>query len=85
MTGEALTKLLESLLAHAMKQLPASYAAKPAGQKAIVRLVFNLFACRILEDLKIIDEAAEPAASLRSAKARFSENIDADIVNLYLA
>lgn len=81
MTGDALTKLLESLLAHALKQLPASYAPKPAGQRAIVRLVFNLFACRVLEDLKIIDEAPEPADSLRSAHERFSENIDVDIVN----
>jgi hypothetical protein len=80
-TGDALTKLLESLLAHASKQLPASYAAKPAGQRAIVRLVFNLFACRVLEDLGIIDKATEPAGSLRSANAQFSENIDTDIVN----
>lgn len=79
-TGDALTKLLESLLAHAKKQLPASYSARPAGQKAIVRLVFNLFACRILEDLHIIDVAADPASSLRSAHKRFSENIDPAVV-----
>ena len=80
-TGDALTKLLESLLAHALKKLPAAYSARPAGHKAIVRLVFNLFACRILEDKDIIDVAADPADLLRSANARFSENIDTDIVN----
>jgi hypothetical protein len=45
-TGDALTKLLESLLAHALKRLPAAYSSRPAAHKAIVRLVFNLFACR---------------------------------------
>lgn len=80
-TGTALTKLLESLLARALKQLPASYAARPAGHKAIVRLVFNLFACRILEDLDVIERAPDPASSLRSANRRFSENIDIDVVD----
>ncbi len=79
-TGDALTKLLESLLAHAKKQMPASYSARPAGQKAIVRLVFNLFACRILEDKGIIDVAADAASSLRSAHRRLSENIDTAVV-----
>lgn len=79
-TGEALTKLLETLLSGALKQLPASYSGRPAGHKAIVRLVFNLFACRILEDLDVIDQAPDPASSLRLANKRFSENIDTDIV-----
>ena len=80
-TGDALTKLLESLLAHALELLPPSYAPKDAAQRAIVRLVFNLFACRVLEDLRIIEEETDPACSLRSANARFSENIDIAIVN----
>ncbi len=81
MTGDALTKLLESLLASALKQLPVSYSTRPAAHEAIVRLVFNLFACRILEDLGIIGEAADPAKSLRSAHERFSENIDTAVVD----
>lgn len=80
-TGDALTRLLETLLAHALKKLPASYSSSPAAHKAIVRLVFNLFACRILEDLDIIDKVEDPTRSLRSANERFSENIDTDIVN----
>ena len=80
-TGDALTKLLESLLAHAKKKLPAAYSTRPAAHKAIVRLVFNLFACRILEDLGVIDKATDPATSLHSANAKFSENIDTHIVN----
>ncbi len=80
-TGEALTKLLETLLARASKRLPASYSERPAAHKAIVRLVFNLFACRILEDLDVIDQAADPASSLRSANALFSENIDPAVVD----
>ncbi len=80
-TGDALTKLLEFLLAGALKQLPASYSTRPAAHEAIVRLVFNLFACRILEDKDIIDVAADPANSLRSANRRFSENIGIDVVD----
>ncbi len=80
-TGDALTKLLETLLAHALKKLPVTYSGRPAGQKAIVRLVFNLFACRILEDLGIIEVMDDPASSLQSASSRFSENIDTHIVN----
>lgn len=80
-TGEALTRLLESLLAHALRKLPPSYSTGPAAQKAVVRLVFNLFACRILEDLGIIEDATDPTSSLRSAHSRFSENIDTEIIN----
>ncbi|MGB2987956.1 MAG: N-6 DNA methylase [Phycisphaerae bacterium] len=80
-TGDALTKLLESLLAHALKELSRGYSAKPAAHKAIVRLVFNLFTCRILEDLDVIEKATDPACSLRSAKKQFSENIDPDVVD----
>lgn len=80
-TGEALTKLLESLLARALKKLPAAYSASPGAHKAIVRLVFNLFACRILEDLGVIDRATDPATSLLSANEQFSDNIDIHIVD----
>lgn len=80
-TGEALTTLLESLLAHALGKLPRSYSMGSAAQQAVVRLVFNLFACRVLEDVGIIEDTADPKSALQSAHSRFSENIDTQIVN----
>jgi len=85
-TNDTLTKLLETLLARAFNQLAPSSSAKPAAQRAIVRLVFNLFACRVLEDLGLIAAEPDPAQSLRLANDQFSENIDTQIVNSpYLA
>jgi len=79
--GDALTKRLESLLADALKRLPKGHAGRPAAQKSILRLVFNLFACRVLEDIGVIDTAKSPIESLKLAHLRFSQNIDPAVVD----
>lgn len=78
-TADTLVRLLEGLLARSLESLATSVRSSQAAQRAIVRLVFQLFACRVLEDKGVITADLNPDAALAEAHAHFSENIDQTI------
>lgn len=75
-TESALTSLLEGLLARSCDSLPGAHRDRPAARRAVLRLVFGLFACRVLEDKKVIPAASDPEGALDLARKRFSSSID---------
>ena len=79
-TGNALAKLLEQLLTEAVETLPKALRASLAAQQAVMRVVFQLFACRVLEDKEIISPGLAPKRALAEANKRFSENIDPKVL-----
>lgn len=79
-TADTLVRLLEGLLASTLESLAPSSKHSPAAQRAIVRLVFQLFACRVLEEKKIIPQDLDAADSLERANQQFSDNIDPQIL-----
>jgi N-6 DNA Methylase len=79
-TGQTLTSLLESLLAHALTDLPDRYRDRPAAHTAIIRLILQMFACRVLEDKGLVPGGASLGDTLRIAHDRFSENIDPSVI-----
>lgn len=79
-TAQTLSSLLESLLARALADLPGSYQAKPAAHAAIIRLILQMFACRVLEDKGLINSGGSLERALELAHSQFSENIQPDVV-----
>jgi hypothetical protein len=79
-TAQTLTTLLEQLLRDAIRLLPRRDRNSPSAIEAIVRLVFHLFAARVLEDKDIIPESSSAFDALGNAHARFSENIDPGVL-----
>jgi hypothetical protein len=75
-TGQALTTLLESLVSDAFGQVSRAQAAKAQTRQDLLRLVFQLFACRVLEDKGAIAASGSPRRTLQEAHRKFSENID---------
>src|ERR1017187_2731247 len=59
-TGQALTTLLESLVSEAFGRVSRTEAAKAQARQDILRLVFQLFACRVLEDKGAIATSVTP-------------------------
>lgn len=80
-TADTLVKLLERLLTQALDALPRSQQSSLAAQQAVMRVVFQLFACRVLEDKGIITSDLSPSEALAEAHERFSENIDPSVLD----
>jgi N-6 DNA Methylase len=84
-TEQTLTALIEDVLRAALSQKLSTgrESLRPKSQsfrQSVLRLVFHLFACRVLEDKGVIEFHETPAASLRAASDRFSDNFDPDIL-----
>jgi hypothetical protein len=84
-TEQTLTTLIEDVLRIALSQTlnTGKESLQPKNQsfrQSVLMLVFQLFACRVLEDKGVIDLHETPEASLRAANNRFSNNIDPDIL-----
>ncbi len=80
-TGQTLTSLLESLLARALSDLPDRYRDRAAAHTAIIRLILQMFAGRVLEDKGIVSGDGSLISTLSLAHDRFSENIDPAVAN----
>lgn len=79
-TRTALTTLLERLLTDTIAHLPKDDAKHGSAQEAVIRLVFHLFACRVLEDKGVLAVGSSPAESLATASQMFPENIAPGVV-----
>jgi len=79
-TEQTLVYLLENLLSEAPAFLPTRQSRTPDAKLALLRLVFHLFACRVLEDKGVIPAGVDIAHSLALAHARFSNNIDPNVL-----
>lgn len=79
-TSHTLITLLHDLLTEALLRLSESKRRDPSAQQTLVRLVFQLFACRVLEDHGVIAPGLSVEAALQAAHSHFSENIDPEIV-----
>jgi len=72
-TEQTLTTLIEEVLHSALGQ----HKGRSAQVKhVLLRLVFQLFACRVLEDKGVIPKQETARKALKAAHERFSENID---------
>jgi hypothetical protein len=80
-TGQALTTLLESLVSDAVERIPRVQVPRTPTRQDLIRLVFQLFACRVLEDKGAIGEWPTPRETMRDAHERFSENIDPTVLD----
>lgn len=79
-TEQTLVYLLDTLLATSLEQLPRSSHADASARQSLIRLVFHLFACRVLEDKGVIERADDAQHLLQEAHERFSENIDPTVL-----
>ena len=79
--GVSLASLLEDLIAHGIESLGAANRKNTSAQEAVLRLVFNLFACRALEDKSVVPLQPDATAALKTANTLFSENINPDVMN----
>jgi hypothetical protein len=77
-TEQTLTTLIEDVL-HAAIGSRGS-ASSPRARQAVLRLVFQLFACRVLEDKNVITKKGTAKEALQAANERFSDNIDPNVV-----
>lgn len=80
-TSAALVTLLESLLTETLTLVASDVRRTKAGSEAVLRLVFHLFACRVLEDRGVIASSDDVEQSLEAASERFSENIDPGVLH----
>ena len=80
-TEQTLVSLLENLLSEAPSYLPRKQSNTADTKLALLRLVFHLFACRVLEDKGVIPATADAAQSLTLAHGRFSHNIDPKVLD----
>lgn len=80
-TTASLNELLGSLIHDCIQKLPSSVRQNEEARSAIIRLVFNLFACCVLEDKGIVDQTDTPQAALQQAGERFSENITIEVLD----
>jgi hypothetical protein len=78
-TSETLANLLEALIVEARNAIPESYRRRPAADSAILKLIFHLFACRVLQDKNLIKQNDDPRIALQNAHDNFSDNIDPDV------
>jgi hypothetical protein len=80
-TSDSLVRLLEKLLEGALhKSHRASRGDPHTRQQAVMRCVFQLFACRVLEDTGVIPTAPSLRLALQSAHEVFSDNIDPRVI-----
>jgi hypothetical protein len=79
-TSTSLRVLLEELISSSIAKLPPQHRHKEAARNDVLRLIFNLFACRALEDRGVINRADTPERALDSAHVRFSENITPEVL-----
>jgi hypothetical protein len=81
-TEQTLTILIEDVLRSAIAlRHPHPPFKGLQFKQAILRLVFNLFACRVLEDKSVIPRLSTAQEALEAAHARFSGNIDPNILS----
>ena len=71
-----LASLLELLIADALKMLPDGRRRDEGAEKAVLRLVCHLFACRVLEDKGIIPSSDTPVNALLFGSKQFPDIID---------
>jgi hypothetical protein len=79
-TGQTLVALLESLVADTLSAAADRQHTTAAAQKDVLRLIFHLFACRVLEDKGVIPPSTTPEDALTAAHDRFSENIRPEVL-----
>jgi len=75
-TSERLVKLLEALVVEATGDLKERNRDSEPAKRAVIRLIFHLFACRVLQDKQLISSSDDPVAALQTAHDEFSDNID---------
>jgi len=80
-TDASLRSLLEALIGDGIDELAPSNRSNPSARKAVLRLIFSLFACRALEDKGIIPKRQTPREALEIAHGKFSENINPEILD----
>ncbi len=80
-TEQTLVYLLETLLTASLEYLPRLSRTEARVRLSLIRLVFHLFACRVLEDKGVIPQIDNPKRSLVEANHRFSENIDPTVLD----
>jgi methylase of polypeptide subunit release factors len=80
-TEQTLVYLLETLLTSSLEYLSRPAKTNVQARLSLIRLVFHLFACRVLEDKGVIPQADDPRRSLVEANQRFSENVDPTVLD----
>ncbi len=78
-TEQALIRLLNTLFRDSLETLPKGVRKNHQAEKAILRLVCHLFACRVLEDKRIVQESATAKNALALAYERYPNNIDLSV------
>jgi hypothetical protein len=78
---QTLAGILESLIEDSLDLLPPTQRDNDSAEKAILRLVCHLFACRVLEDKGIIPRSESPEGILRVGSKQFPENIDPAVLD----
>ena len=80
-TSDSLVRLLEELLDGALRRSQrAAKGSSQARQQAVMRCVFQLFACRVLEDTGVIRRSQSLRVALKDAHDVFSDNIDPNVI-----
>ena len=80
-TSNSLKRLLEKLMQSSLDALAARFKGNDKARTAVLRLIFQLFACRALEDKGIIQKGSDAKESLTLAHDRFSSNVTPDCLN----
>jgi hypothetical protein len=75
-TSARLVELLEAVVLEGLNDLPERYRDSEAAKQAVIKLIFHLFACRVLQDKQLIGLTDDPEDALKTAHETFSDNID---------
>ncbi len=78
-TEQTLTTLIEDVLRISLYP-KGGFTRSPRVKQSVLRLVFHLFACRVLEDKNVIPKEDTAKKALLAAQARFSDNIDPGVI-----
>ena len=80
-TSNSLKRLLEKLMRSSLDALADRFEGNDKARTAVLRLIFQLFACRALEDKGIIQKGSDARECLTLAHNRFSSNVTPDVLN----
>ncbi len=80
-TSNSLKKLLDNLMRDSLNNLAQRYKDNGHARSAVLRLIFQLFACRALEDKGVITPSIDARGALTEANTRFSKNVTPSILD----
>lgn len=79
-TSASLKTLIEKLVQRGLSCLTKGEQRMPEASNAVIRMIFHLFTCKVLEDKGVLPRSKSAESALRQASKSFSENVSPEVL-----